>query len=213
MTELSFTPTFHHAEWVDNVDRIRAGGPNGFNVRLNAIEADLRTVGTIIDEIDTAIDDRSAGGPPLLRLVNAPVRLVSLADAGQGGWFYHEDGSAHPAPGTGGGVAVMDLDLPDSAKLVSFRLLGLYPGAPATLTISMLRASLSNPAQTPDVLGTLTSSVPGLTNPYDVTVPIDPAFATVDNGGFRYLLSATARQVTDSTAISLAAAQIRYLGR
>jgi hypothetical protein len=68
-----FVPTFQHTDWVDNQDRVTAGGPNGFNVRFQELAADLGQlsllVKTISDQFDirppaTVILDQQASIPP-----------------------------------------------------------------------------------------------------------------------------------------------------
>ena len=82
MAEPSFTPTFHHTDWVDNVDRVQAGGPNGLNVRLNAIEADLHQVSIVVGQIDAALDQHRTGTTPRQQRVNVPTSLVTRAGGG-----------------------------------------------------------------------------------------------------------------------------------
>jgi hypothetical protein len=190
MTDPSFTPTFHHVPWVDNVDRVQAGGLNGFNIRFDAIGADLRQVSTVVDQIDDAIDAlRDDPNPPQPTTVLVPLQVVSTNQAGfapGGGWGYDEVGAISPGSSIRGNGAVMDLDLPNQAVLVSFRVRGLFSGDQADMSLSLSRASIADPTRAVDVLGTVTD--PG-TNPYDITVTVDARFATVDNGSFRYALA------------------------
>ena len=46
-----YTPKFQHQEWVDNVDRVSAGGLNGFNVRFLAIQEDLFKLGEVVGQL------------------------------------------------------------------------------------------------------------------------------------------------------------------
>src|SRR5262249_38267454 len=55
MAIVSYTPGFQHEDWVDNVDRVQAGGPNGFNIRFNAIEGEFQKIGPAVQPIDTAL--------------------------------------------------------------------------------------------------------------------------------------------------------------
>src|SRR4051812_23013705 len=55
MADVSFTPVFHHTDWVDKVDRVEASGPNGFNIRFNTIERDLREASTVVTQVAKAI--------------------------------------------------------------------------------------------------------------------------------------------------------------
>lgn len=63
---ITYTPLFTHEDWIDNVDRVQAGGPNGFNIRFNSISEEFGKISTVVDSITAAI----ASGP---RLRNVPV--------------------------------------------------------------------------------------------------------------------------------------------
>ncbi len=41
MTIVSYTPTFQHEDWVDNRDRVQAGGSNGFGYDPHFLVPDL----------------------------------------------------------------------------------------------------------------------------------------------------------------------------
>jgi hypothetical protein len=70
--------------------------------------------------------------------------------------------------------------------------------------------SLADPTQR-DELGSVTNAVPGLTNPYDLTVTVDkPQFATVDNGAFRYVMEFTANVGDNNNSHTLESLQIVY---
>jgi hypothetical protein len=166
-------------------------------------------VSTVIAAIDAEID---AIGPGGVKRLNVPLDLKgSLARTPGSAWFCDGTGAMHPPATAVGGTGVMDLTLPDKAKLTSMRVTGLYPGQPARLSVSVARNSPFFEGQPRDILFELTDATPGLTNPYDLTLPVtDPALATVDLSTFRYFLVATASQVADSGAISVAAVQLFY---
>jgi hypothetical protein len=209
MTDLSFTPTFHHIEWIDNLDRVTAGGPNGCNVRLNAITADLQQISAVVGQIDTAIDQRRVGAPPKEHRVTVPLELFTVDSGGVApalGWFYDDNGAVHPQNGHRGAGTLTVLVLPDNATLVSFRLRGRYPGGGAGFVYALTRVSLTDPTQRKQ-LGSVDNTVAGLTDPYDLTVTIsDQQLALVDNGAFRYLMELRANlfdQPVDHTVDSL----------
>ncbi|WP_326673428.1 hypothetical protein [Streptomyces canus] len=62
MTSVSFTPTFQHTDYVDNRDRVQAGGPNGFNARFKALQADLGKLSEVITKLDSALQQRPTAG-------------------------------------------------------------------------------------------------------------------------------------------------------
>jgi hypothetical protein len=203
--ELSYAPTFKHKNWINNVSRVTAGGPDGFNVRLDAIDADLRQAATVVDQINTALNLAAAGLLFGQQTLTPGLDFVPLSSPG---WVYDNIGSAHPPVGSGGD-AVMDLTIPDGARLVSFRAIGLIN---ATLSVTLWRASLTDPSQSPDMLAQVSNLTQGITNPYDVTAPVDPAFASVDTDAFRYYVLASATSISDATGNSVATVQLVFTG-
>jgi len=214
MTDLSFNPTFHHAEWVDNVDRVRAGGPNGFNVRLKAIEADLHQVSTVVGQIDAAIDQAGTGTPPpTQRTVIVPLQLVSSRGsiiAPANGWFFDINGQAIPSSQHRGANTLLNLSVPDGALLISFRVRGYFPGDGFNMNFSIVRASISDRARPVDVLGSVSSADTAFTNPYDLTVNLDALLATVDNSAFRYVFQGGANLSDQAVTASLSSLQLTY---
>lgn len=96
MADLSYTPTFHHVPWEDRKDRVEAAGPNGFNVRFNAIASDLAGLSTAVEDIGAAIDASNAAPPPQAqRLSFTPtLRPTGLLSGASGA----TTGTAWPTP-------------------------------------------------------------------------------------------------------------------
>ena len=214
MSNLSFTPTFHHVDWVDNVDRIKAGGPNGFNVRLNAVEADLLQVSTVVAQIDGALDQVGGIGAPPVGQQQLHPALALVSPTPSTGWSCDINGSFHPAVGTAGGTALMTIALPEHIRLVSLRAIGLFAGPSVLVRVGLFRVNTTGPSGTPDKLAEARTDVTGVANPYDLTVAVDPAFAAVDPTTFRYFITATAAPIADATTAantSLDAVQIDYV--
>ncbi|WP_432828744.1 hypothetical protein [Dactylosporangium sp. CA-092794] len=213
MTDIRYDPTFQHTDWVDNVDRIVAGGPKGFNVRLHAIESDLQQLSTVVAQIDKALDQIRNGTVPVgtgdQQLV-LPVTLVSLPGfSGGNGIFYDVNGEAHPRGGSGGGAGVMGVDLPQGARVTSFRAVGRF-GGPHDFSVTLGRASLVDVTKASDTLAVVAQNTPGFTNPYDLTVPVNAAFATVNQNAFRYFVFYLSTFVGDPNGTSVSTVQINY---
>jgi hypothetical protein len=206
MSDLSYTPTFHHKPWIDNVDRVKAGGPDGFNVRFEAIDSDLHQVSTVVATINTLLDNAGPTPP------SGTQRLLVPLDPAQenlipdfGIWTCDGTGAIHPQPDSAssgrGAAATMDLRLPDQATVVSMRMIGHYTGA-ALIDVRILRFSLFN-IHTGDALVQVNLAPPGPANPYDITTPANAAFAVVDNTQFRYALRFEANSVGDTDSVTL----------
>jgi hypothetical protein len=203
MANVSFTPTFSHSPWVDNRDRVQAAGPNGFNVRFAALQADLGALAGVVSQIDAALDTLEAGPGAQTRVVTLPPILV--ATSGGGAWALDSSGNAvRPAAQTSlSGIA--PAVLPQGVRLSSLRGAGINSGA-GSLRVNLMRARLTG-AGTSDRLARVT----GDANPFDNTVAVDPALAVVDNVAFRYFVLATLDGAATTDSVSLSGFQISYL--
>ena len=199
MADLSFTPTFRHTNWVDNVDRVGAEGPNGMNVRFQEIESDLNQVSTVVAQIGGEIDRiRAVITPPpssvQTRLVFTP---VLQAVPGNGIAWIASGPGVPQAQATAGGpnvVGVMNLALPNGVRLTSLVGHGnssnVNGGAgTVTLTLNRLPLKPTIPAATPTTLATASVSTPGGWNPSSPAIPAN--LAVVDLSSFRYVFTAT----------------------
>jgi hypothetical protein len=205
VTDLSYTPTFAPTDWIDNVDIVSGDGPKGFNVRFDAIRSDLQQAASVVTAIAQALG-RPVGEPTGPQLLTPALDLASVT----GAWSYDGIMAVHPPAGDGPFVAVMGLSLPADARLGTFRAIGLCPGPPTALDITLFRVSLTDFTAAPDTLAQISTANVTFTNPYDVTMPVDPRFAAVDPAGFRYFVRATVTSVQDPSAISVVTVQIAY---
>jgi len=217
MTDPSYTPTFTFQPWVDNVSRVRAAGPDGFNGKFEAIESDLHQASTVVAAIGTLIDSTVSGPPSGPQRLLVPLDPVDVGGSGfprPGVWFYDLGGAIHPAPGPTFHTAEssMDLSLPDDATLTSMRVIGLFGSSDATMTVEMQRYSLFDTAQPADVVATMTVDGSGNSNPYDIPVPAEAAFSAVNNDQYRYALrfSASVANANDSDLLSVDSVELFY---
>jgi hypothetical protein len=49
---ISYTTQFSHKDWIDFVDSVQAGGPNGINGRMHGIQAEFATVSQVIGQLN-----------------------------------------------------------------------------------------------------------------------------------------------------------------
>ncbi len=73
---ITYTPLFTHDDWIDNVDRVQAGGPNGFNIRFNGVAEEFGKLSTVVASIGTAIDNAQS-----VRFVNSQTTQTLAASA------------------------------------------------------------------------------------------------------------------------------------
>jgi hypothetical protein len=218
VTDIQYTPTFHHTDWIDNVDRIVADGPTGFNGRLKAIESDLQQLSTVVAEIDTALDRAAAGNqtrPSGQQRLTVPLNIVfPPVPSRQGFAFLDPNGEFHFPTGQNGIVALIGLSLPEPVRLTSLRVTGRFPvGTQSALTISLKRAPVKDITQAGDTIAIadVAQLATAPTNLYDATVAASNSFANVDLNSFRYFISAQGGPSGDPNTMSLAGIQVGYV--
>ena len=203
MASVSFTPTFHHTPYVDNRDRVQAGGPNGFNARFQAIETDLTSLSSVVTDVDTALDALGAGPPPTQHTLTLSPALTIVA--GAGAWAHDSGGYASRSGPLTTLAGVQSVAVPDRARLVKLRCLGQNSGT-GILRISLRRARLLSAVIPADQLALVT----GNTNPFDLNPDVDPNFALVDTATFRYFILATLDGAAAGDTVTLSGFQVIY---
>jgi hypothetical protein len=194
MADVNFTPTFHHADWLDRVDRVEAGGPNGFNTRFRAVEHDLRKLSTVVTDISTRIariHTAPAPDPGQQQRFSFTPRFHLLDDGNDPTeWFISELGTAEAVAGRAHGI--MNLTLPDQVRLTSMRIRGNVRGStgvPPRLIVTLARTPIrltSAPATVEPVLGL---AVVGLGD-FNLARNITGDAAMIDHRAFRYVVDA-----------------------
>lgn len=183
MADIRYTPQFHHEPWIDRLHRVIADGPNGFNFRFNTIEADFQTLSQVVAQIATALDrleQRLPSGPITLTLTPNLV-LVQTANP----WLHHIHGYAFKSGDRVRGI--MSVGLTGPVRIESFRAIGSVRGDDR-VRISLWRSHFET-SRSPELISEIR---PGDFSPFDVTVPGDPAFATIDPAQYKCFIDAEA---------------------
>lgn len=204
MADVSFTPTFTHTPWVDNKDRVQAGGANGFNVRFSSLENDLQTLSAVVSDIDTALDALAAGAGPVSHLITmAPPILLRIGDATSQYWTQDVDGSSIPSPQHSNADGIMPVSVPNGATLAQFAVKGSFSGA-GGLEVDFLRRAIDGSG----AATLLASVVVGVTAGNAATM--SGAVAVADVANFYYFVRATVAGAGASTNARLFGLQLTY---
>lgn len=194
MADISYTPTFHHVAWEDRKNRVEAAGPNGFNVRFNAIASDLRQLSTVVTRVGAAIDATNIAPTPQPQRLNFTPTLHNRADSTRS-WLYDANGVAtatlNPAPGVQA-FGLTNLTLPDGLRLTALRVVGsinAIAGAPLFGSVSLARTPirLVVPPAAPETLATITGIGSGTQGAFDLPIPTTATL--IDTSVFRYVLT------------------------
>lgn len=60
ITPVSYARTFQHTDWIDNQDRVQAGGDSGFNGRFHGIENEFDTLSGVVAAVNTDVSALAA---------------------------------------------------------------------------------------------------------------------------------------------------------
>jgi hypothetical protein len=208
MPDISFTPTFHPTDYVDNRDRVQAGGPNGFNARFQAIAADLTSLHDVVGVINTTLIALGTQPAPTQQRITLSPALVPIDQAAS--WAHDDSGFAN-RPGNNPAVSgLQSVSPPPGAQLQTLRVVGQANSTNANLRVrvALMRSRLLGTPQPAERI----VRVDVTSDPFDGSLNVDPALATV-SADFRYFLLATVNNAVPADVVTLSAFQIIYLAR
>lgn len=193
---VSYTPIFAFREWVDNEDRVQAGGDNGFNVRFHGIEAEFAALQLVIQSINDALTALSTKPPPQPQTTAFTPNLVPTVSLPNEQW-QHLPGVAF-AKGQTTAEGMMGVQLPNGSTINALRLIGSKGSGNVNVTLRRQPIAVdSAPQRLASVF------VPNSTNgTFDTTAPADVA-SIVDTGQFCYYVSATLDSADAGAAVGV----------
>ncbi|MCM6771964.1 hypothetical protein NDR87_03275 [Nocardia sp. CDC159] len=182
-----FTRTFSHKKWVDAVDRVTAGGDNGFNVRFQALEVDLDNIAAAFDTVASGLERQ------------ATINLVpGLTQSGTNGWV-HGLGTASKAPSKGDAAGLQPVALPARGTIKTFRVLGQNTGN-GTLKIELIRQEFTTSSQ----VSVVTITAPKTTSSQVFDLPRAPVAGTEGlDQKYSYFVSATLSGADPADVVAL----------
>ncbi|MFE7509889.1 hypothetical protein [Streptomyces sp. NPDC057540] len=129
----TYKPQFTHKDWIDNQDRVQAGGEDGLNRRFHLLEAEF--AGLAEKQINPII---ASLGTPTSHLTLTPA-LVSYTDAGTDvpPWSQRVDTVAKPT-GVKQAHGFMNVVLPDGALVQSLLVTGSNLSSTGTLRVALV---------------------------------------------------------------------------
>ncbi|MCD0449201.1 hypothetical protein LO762_08370 [Actinocorallia sp. API 0066] len=185
-----YTPEFQHTDWVDNVDKVRAAGDNGFNSRFRAIEEEFHRISKAVAALGTTPT------PQPVNLTLTPT-LTTLTDP-----WNHTYGGAIRTDGEAAS-GMMPVTLPQGAVIQALRVCGRkQQGA---LSICLRRQGLA-PASSPEPL----LEVLPMAGAFDRAERHNDGI-TVRNEQFRYFITAEFEGSDAASTVELTCFQITYL--
>ncbi|MFE5590979.1 hypothetical protein [Streptomyces sp. NPDC056549] len=134
-----YTPQFTHKDWIDNQDRVQAGGEDGINRRFHLLEAEF--AGLADKQINPIID---VLGAPTRHLTLVPA-LTRYTDAGADvpAWAQGVDMVEKPT-NTAEAHGFMNVVLPDGVLVRSLLVTGTNQSSTGTLTVNLKGRKIDN---------------------------------------------------------------------
>ncbi|MBD0708184.1 MULTISPECIES: hypothetical protein [unclassified Streptomyces] len=200
MTDITFTPAFKHITWVDNRDRVAAGGPNGFNIRFDTLQKDLEALSGVVKKIDTAI--KATGQQPSVqrKLTVTPAFAPVTPNPG---WNVDSFGVAVRPESQASVSGIVTVNPPDGVLLTKFRAAGGNSGT-GTLRVGLFRAPVTSTSSS-DLLARVTGA-----GSYDDSPDIAQATGRVDMNAFRYFVIANLSGAAGTDTVTVTTIQISY---
>jgi len=181
---VSYTPSFSHVDWVDNQDRVQAGGGNGINIRFHGIEAEFATLSLIVQAVNDALTALAVKPPPAPQTTAITPALVPTTSLPTGQW-QHQPGSAY-IRGQATAAGMMTVQLPSGATVNTLRLIGNKGSG--NVTVVLVRQPIADgSAPQPVATAFVAKSQNGT---FDQSFSANPANSGVDPGQYRYYLTA-----------------------
>lgn len=201
MADITYTRKFQHTDWQDNVDRVQAGGPTGFNQHFHDIEGDFDLLSQTVSQLNAALQALGQKPPPVSVKMTLTPNLIQTA---VNGWT-HLQGIAQKPPTQTAASGMMSVSFPGSVQVLSLRAVGrnTNPGAP--LQISLFRMPISDSGNREQVAG-----VTGTSDPFDLTVPANSGFASIDSATHKCFIQAEVFNTTQTDTVIITAFQITY---
>ncbi|GKQ37938.1 hypothetical protein [Streptomyces sp. A012304] len=196
-----YVPKFSHKDWIDNEDRVQAGGEEGINIRFHKLESEFRTLADEhINPLIRFVTPLATPEEAFLSLV--PVLIPTRTDSGQTQaaqpWLISTD-VAHKAAGQEQAHGLMNVILPEGAEITSLKVFGTKSGE-GTLTVSLRHKDLTG-SGAQDLV-----KVTALNTPTSLDPP-----ARVSNATHRYFLVADLTGApSDADSVKLSCFQIAY---
>lgn len=200
MANITYTRHFQHTDWQDNVDRVQAGGSTGFNQHFHDIEGDFDSLSQVVTQINAALLALGQKPPPAAVNLTLTPNLVQTA---VNGWS-HLQGLAQKPPTQTSASGMMSVSFPGPVQITSLRVIGRNSGA-GSLQVALFRMPISDSGNRQRI-----ANVSGTSDPFDLTVPADAAFAAVDPADFKCFILAEVNNAQQADTVILTAFQITY---
>ena len=120
---INYSRKFSHKDWIDFVDSVQAGGTNGINGRLHAIEAEFDVLSQVVALINAALQAQGAK-PPSQTVTAALVPAFAPSGTVNAFWVLNDKAWASKSTTLGGANGILALDPPNGVTITQIRVVG-----------------------------------------------------------------------------------------
>ncbi len=191
-----YKPQFTHKDWIDNQDRVQAGGEDGLNHRFHRLEAEFAALAD--KQINPIIDTL---GAPTSHLTLVPA-LIRYSDAGteKPPWTQGIDFAEKP-PQVKQAHGFMNVVLPDGAVVRSLLATGTNDSSTGTLLVSFVARGIQDAGGGSDFLIQATR----------LNTAAEPEREVkISNDTHRYYLTADLAEATPGATVQIFCVQLTY---
>ncbi|MEU1471680.1 hypothetical protein ABZ434_26100 [Streptomyces sp. NPDC005761] len=193
-----YVPKFIHKDWIDNQDRVRAGGDEGLNNRFHRLEDEF--AGLANNQINPIIRGLAR---PVMHLTLVPV-LTPYPDPNAGGdlkptWNQALDMVEKPE-GKTEAHGFMNVVLPDGVKVTSLLMTGTRESSAGSLTAVLKNREIHNSSGADPVLTADALDTPGLPG----------SEVVINNETHRYFLTLDVEGAGANKALKVFCIQLTY---
>ncbi|MFD0277834.1 hypothetical protein ACFVHB_28545 [Kitasatospora sp. NPDC127111] len=126
-----YVPAFTHQDWIDNQDRVQAGGEKGLNIRFHNLEAEFRRLADFhLNEVIRTV------APAQRCLSLAPLLTFNGGNPGIVAWVIIGDLAQKPVADLGAN-GIMNVTLPDGVTITSLTVTGEAPDPLGDVRLSL----------------------------------------------------------------------------
>ncbi|WP_199881993.1 hypothetical protein [Streptomyces sp. CB03911] len=190
-----YEPQFAHKDWIDNQDRVQAGGANGINLRFHQLEQEFAALAH--EQINPIIKELAR---PEQHLTLVPALTAYKTETGpQPPWDQFVDMVAKPAVRREA-HGFMNVALPDGAVVKKLLVTGNVHSSGGKLAVTLWSHDIVNGDEAKSLV---TASVTG-------TQVDPPAEVTISNAANRYFLQVEVTEALESDVVQVFSVRFTY---
>lgn len=183
-----YIPEFTHADWLDHVDRVQAGGDRGLNTRFHDVEEEFDRVAKHVNALHKAVEV----GESFLTLVP-----ILATPSGTQGWKQGVDFVGRTSASQREAHGIMYVALPNGSEVKSLLVTGTHQGG-GNVSVTLRRREIRNQFSAENLITATEVNEPAEPEPQ-----VESALPVVTNDTHRYYIVVEFKDAPDAATIEL----------